>query len=122
MLAGVLMHSSEMAMVAGSRWTPDAIMEAARRAASILAQCEIRVTRLRLHEFDGPERYRYLSTPDSREFAQRAALAKPAVFFVDDTRQQLAFDAEAVGRGNAGYGVFGVLYSTSFWSGFQMVS
>jgi hypothetical protein len=46
-------------------------------------------------------RYRYLATRDSREFAKRAGLPTPAVFFVDDTRQDPAFDAEAVGRGNA---------------------
>jgi hypothetical protein len=92
----------EMAVVSGTRWMPDVIFDAARRAAAILAQCGIQVTRVQLHEFSGPRRYRYLSTPDSREFALRSGLRKPAIFFVDDTLQRPAFDAEAVGRANAG--------------------
>ncbi len=91
----------ELAMVAGTRWSPEVILDAARGAAAILAQCGIAVGPVRLQEFAGPARYRYLATRDSREFAQRAGLRRPAVFFVDDTRQDPAFDAEAVGRGNA---------------------
>jgi hypothetical protein len=91
----------EMAMISGTRWTPDEILAATRGAAAILAQCGIQVDAMLLREFDGPRRYRYLHTPDSREFARRSGLGKPAVFFVDDTRQRPAFDAEAVGRANA---------------------
>jgi hypothetical protein len=91
----------EMGIVRGTHWSPDVIVDAARRASAILAQCDIRVGLVRLHEFDAPDRYRYLSMPDSREFARRSGLRKPAVFFVDDTRQRPAFDAEAIGRSNA---------------------
>ena len=91
----------EMAFLGGTRWSPDVILESARHAVAILGQCDIHVSIVRLHEFDGPQRYRYLSTPDSREFARRSRLARPAVFFVEDTLQRPAFDAEAVGRSNA---------------------
>ena len=91
----------EMAMISGTRWTPDEILAAARGAAAILAQCGIQVDAVQLREFEGPRRYRYLHTPDSREFARRSTLGRPAVFFVDDTRQRPAFDAEAVGRANS---------------------
>ena len=91
----------EMAMISGTRWTPDEILAATRGAAAILAQCSIQVDAVQLREFDGPRRYRYLRTPDSRELARRAGLGRPAVFFVDDTLQRPAFDAEAVGRANA---------------------
>lgn len=91
----------EMATVSGTRWTPEVMLDAARRAAAILAQCDIEIGVVRLHEFDGPRQYRYLSTPVSREFARRSGLQKPAIYFVDDTLQRPAFDAEAVGRGNA---------------------
>ncbi len=91
----------EMAVVSGTRWAPDAMLDAAKGAAAILAQCDIGVSLVQLHEYDGPPRYRYLRTRDSREFARRSGLAKPAIFFVDDTLQRPAFDAEAVGRGNA---------------------
>ena len=91
----------EMGVVSGSHWTPDAILDAVKGAAAILAQCDIDVSPVQLHEFDGPPRYRHLRTPDSREFARRSGLAKPAVYFVDDTLHRPAFDAEAIGRGNA---------------------
>jgi hypothetical protein len=90
----------EMAFVAGANWQPDVILDAARQAAAILAQCHVAVTRVRVHEFDGPERYRYFRTDDAREFARRSELARPAIFFVDDTLQAPAFDAEAIGRAN----------------------
>jgi hypothetical protein len=91
----------DMGIVAGTVWAPEAILDAARGAAAILAQCGIAVHPVTLHEFDGPERYRYLRTPDAREFARRSGLSRPAIFFVDDTLQRPAFDAEAIGRGNA---------------------
>ena len=91
----------EMAVVAGGRWAPDVILDAARRAAAILAQCDVEVSHVQLTEFHGPQRYRHLSTQHSREFARLSGLAKPAIFFVDDTLQRPAFDAEAVGRANA---------------------
>jgi hypothetical protein len=90
----------EMAFVAGAHWQPDVILDAARQAAGILAQCNVAVTRVRVHEFEGPERYRYFRTADAREFARRSGLARPAIFFVDDTLQAPAFDAEAIGRAN----------------------
>ena len=91
----------DMAVVSGTRWAPDVIMEAAKRAVAILGQCDIEVSLVELHEFTGPLQYRYLLTPHSREFARRSGLGKPAVFFVDDTLQRPAFDAEAIGRANA---------------------
>ena len=90
-----------MAVVSGTRWAPEVILDAAKRAVDILAQCDIRGGLVRLREFNGPQRYRYLLTPDSREFARRSGLAKPAIFFVEDTLQRPAFDAEAIGRANA---------------------
>lgn len=91
----------EMGVVSGTRWVPDVIFDAARRAVAILGQCDIQASLVQLHEFDGPKRYRYLLTPDSREFARRSGLGRPAIFFVDDTLQRPAFDAEAIGRANA---------------------
>jgi hypothetical protein len=91
----------EMAFVAGVKWQPETILDAVRGVSAILAQCDVQLVRANLYELDGPPRYRYLRTADSREFARRAGLAKPAIFFVDDTLQRPAFDAEAVGRSNA---------------------
>ena len=86
-------------VMSGTGWSAENVLDAAKRAAGILAQCAIR-TSIELHEFDGPKRYRSLFTPVSRDLAKRLALPKPAVLFVADTLQKPAFDAEAIGRSN----------------------
>jgi len=91
----------EMAVQSSTRWAPDVILAATRRAAAILAQCGVQ-TIAYLHEFDGPRRYRDLSSPVSRDLARKMSLPRPAIFFVDDTLHRPAFDAEAIGRANAG--------------------
>ncbi len=91
----------EMVVMRAAGWTPEVILEATQQALRILAQCGIKTTFVELYEFDGPARYRYLATPVSRELARRVRLARPAVFFVADTRNQPAFEAEAIGRGNS---------------------
>lgn len=89
-----------IAVMTGAGWRAEEVLGATKRAAGILAQCSIR-TSVELYEIDGPKRYRSLFTPVSRELAKRLALPKPTVFFVADTLNQPAFDAEAVGRGNS---------------------
>lgn len=89
-----------LAIKSGTGWRAEEVLEAAKRAAGILAQCAIR-TSIDLYEIDGPKRYRSLFTPVSRELARRLALPKPTVFFVADTLNRPAFDAEAIGRGNS---------------------
>jgi hypothetical protein len=91
----------EMAMMRDAGWQPEVILQATRTAVRILAQCGIRTIFAELSEFDGPARYRFLATSVSRELARRTRLARPTVFFVADTRNVPAFDAEAVGRGNS---------------------
>ena len=91
----------ELAVIAGSGWSADDVLLAARQAGGLLAQCGIGIGPLRLSEFDGPERYRYLATPVSRDLARRANLGRPALFFVAGTRHRPAFDAEAIGRANS---------------------
>jgi len=91
----------EMVVMRASGWSPEQILEATKRANRILAQCGIRTTFAELHEFEGPARYRFLATPVSRDLARRVGLGRPAVFFVADTRNQPAFDAEAIGRANS---------------------
>jgi hypothetical protein len=82
-------------------WQPERIVEAVREAAPILAQCGIRLERAELYALAGGDpRFRYLSTPAGRELVRRMRPAKPAVFFVRDTRHQPVYDAEAFGRGN----------------------
>jgi hypothetical protein len=82
-------------------WRPAVILQAVRDIEPILAQCGVSLERAELKSLDGGDpRLRDLATPVSRRLVRRMQPAKPAVFFVRDTRHQPAFDAEAFGRGN----------------------
>jgi len=96
-------HRLQLALFAfrDTPWRPEPILQAVRDAAPILAQCGVWLERAELATLDGGDpRVRYLFTPVSRELVRRMRPAKPAVFFVRDTRNQPVFDAEAFGRGN----------------------
>ena len=82
-------------------WSPQAVIASARTAAEVFARCDIVVTALELHRMEGGAHYRYYATARSRELARSIPLPRPAVYFVADTLQRPAFDAEAVGRANS---------------------
>lgn len=82
-------------------WRIDGLEAHARQAASILAQCGIRVTRVEARELDGPVVYRYFHDAIGKALVDRVAARKPAVFFVRDTLQVDPYDAESIGRGNS---------------------
>ena len=82
-------------------WEPQRVLQAVREAAPLLAQCGVRLAGAELRQLDGGEaELRDLYTPVARALVQRLQPAKPAVFFLRDTRNRPAFDAEAFGRGN----------------------
>jgi hypothetical protein len=54
-----------------------------------------------LRVIDAPERFQHYYTPVSRELLRSIQAPKPAIFFVEDTRNNPAFDAEAIGFSNA---------------------
>jgi hypothetical protein len=85
----------------GGSWREDDAVAAASQASRILAQCGISPGRLDVNRIDVEARFRIFHTQTSRELARSLQLATPAVYFVDDTRQKPAFDAEAIGRGNS---------------------
>jgi hypothetical protein len=85
----------------GARWSADAIAAAALEASRQLGQCNVTLVRAELHVVEAPRRFHFYSTPLSRELLRRLPVAKPAVFFVDETLNRPAFDAEAIGRANA---------------------
>lgn len=82
-------------------WPREAIVDTTRAAAQILKQCDVVVTRQELLRVEAPSRYQFFDTPVSRALARSLDLAKPTVYFVSDTRQEPAFDAEAIGRANS---------------------
>ncbi len=83
-------------------WSPEEIHAAVRKGARILAQCGVTLAEAELVLIAAPKRFRDFHTPASRELARELGLPKPTIYFVADTRQQPAFEAEAVGRGNSG--------------------
>jgi len=85
----------------GARWQPETILSAAREAARLLGQCRVGVAGAELRVLDAPRRFHFYATPVARELLRRLDAPKPAVFFVEDTRNRPAFDAEAIGLKNA---------------------
>lgn len=90
-----------IAVLAASGWRAEDVLESARIAVGILGQCAIGTESIELDEIEAPSRYRTFFTPVSRQLAARLALSRPALFFLADTRQHPAFDAEAIGRANS---------------------
>jgi len=85
----------------GGGWAAEAIHAAVRESVRILAQCQVALSKVELVRIDAPARFHAYFTPISRELARALALPKPTIYFVADTRQRPAFDAEAIGRGNS---------------------
>jgi hypothetical protein len=86
---------------AGGSWQAEEIAAAAAEASKILSQCGIVAGKPELLRADVETRFRYFHTPTSRELARKLRPRTPAVYFADGTRQDPAFDAEAIGRGNS---------------------
>jgi hypothetical protein len=97
----VLVLEPTFVHLAGSRWNQARIAEAAETAAAVLAQCDVAISRIALHRVEVPGRYQDFHVPASRELARRLGYPKPTIYFVRDTRQRTAFDAEAIGRANS---------------------
>lgn len=85
----------------GTRWQVAEIMSAYAQSARLLAQCGIAYASGELRVLEAPQRFHYYQTPVSRELLRTMQTGTPAVFFVEDTRNNPAFDAEAIGRANA---------------------
>ncbi len=85
----------------GTRWLPADIVAAVLAALPMLGQCGVAVAGVELRVLEAPFRYHFYSTPVARELMREIVVAKPAVFFVDDTYSEPAYDAEAIGLSNA---------------------
>ena len=83
-------------------WNPETILAVAKNMAPLLAQCGVRIVAAELRQLAAPLRFRYYQTPVSRELARLAPVPRPAIYFVEDTLNRSAFDAEAIGRANSG--------------------
>ncbi|SRR5688572_1767681 len=85
----------------GARWEPGDIVMAVWDAMRLLGQCGVALAGAELRLLEAPARFHFYSTPVSRELLRGMAVARPAIFFVEDTRNQPAYDAEAIGQENA---------------------
>jgi hypothetical protein len=101
--AGAATHALRptLAYFLGSGWSPEPLLAALTEAARVLAQCGVRVEQAELVAVEAPPSYHWFETQRSRRVARTLGLPKPTVYFVADTRQRPAFDAEAIGRGNS---------------------
>jgi hypothetical protein len=96
-------HALRLSLYAfrGTRWLPADIVAAVLDALPLLAQCGVAVAGVELRLLETPLQFHFYSTPVARELMREITVAKPAVFFVDDTYSEPAYDAEAIGLSNA---------------------
>jgi hypothetical protein len=89
------------AYLEGAGWSAADIRPILEQSARILAQCDLDLAEIALVRIGAPAALMNYSTGTARELARTVPLEKPTLYFVADTRQRPAFDAEAIGRGNS---------------------
>ena len=94
-------YEIEAVLVEGIGWVQSDVIEAILAATRILQQCNLHLGRLQVTRVRVSVEHRHLDIPHSRRLAAGIAPSRPALFFVDDTRNRPAFDAEAFGSGNS---------------------
>ena len=96
-------HDLRLALVGfeRTRWAATDIVTAVLEAAGLLAQCGVALAGADLRMLEAPRRFHFYATPVSRSLLRELKVPRPAIFFVEDSRNDPAFDAEAIGRGNA---------------------
>jgi hypothetical protein len=85
----------------GTRWAAPEMVAAVLDAVRLLAQCGVALAGAELRLLEAPRRFHFFFTPVARELLREIAVPKPALFFVDDTLNRPAYDAEAIGLENA---------------------
>ncbi|MDH3286647.1 MAG: S8 family serine peptidase [Betaproteobacteria bacterium] len=89
---------ASLVMLQGTRWSTALLESAARDAAGIFAQCGVMFRGFEVFELRTPRRYLYFNDAHAAALVRGLDIPRPAVFFVRDTLQRIAFDAEAIGR------------------------
>ena len=100
-MAGEYSLGLHAVIFSGAGWGVSAVEGIFRETAVILAQCGVRLARVTLLHVEAHSRYHFYFTPVSRELARTADFPRPTVYFVRDSRNRPAFDAETVGRSNS---------------------
>ena len=84
-----------------TRWNTAEIRAAVGVALPILAQCGIAARQADLVILAAPRRLRFFSNTLARELVGELDVPRPAIFFIDETLNNPAFDAEAIGVSNS---------------------
>jgi len=85
----------------GSQWGAGDTVIAIWEAASLLSQCGIAFAGGELRLLEAPERFHDYSMPAARELVRAVASTKPAVFFVENVRDQPGQASESIVRGDS---------------------
>jgi len=96
-----LVLSVAVVILEGSGWTGERARGALREAGTILSQCAIALEAAAPLELRVPPDLLDFSTAAARDLARAHPVARPAAYFVRDTKSRPAFEAEAIGRGNS---------------------
>jgi hypothetical protein len=89
---------ASLVMLQDTQWSRALLESAARDAAGIFAQCGVGFRGFEVFEVRAPRRYLYFNDAHATALVRGFEVPRPAVFFVRDTLQRIAFDAEAIGR------------------------
>lgn len=90
-----------LAFFEDTAWRVDDLQQYAIQAAGVLRGCDIYIPEMDVRVLDVPAAYQYFHEATAGELTRRQALPKPTVYFVKDTLQPDAYDAEAIGRSNS---------------------
>ena len=84
-----------------TEWNLNDLLRYSQQAAAILARCDVFIPTIDVRVLTGPEEDRYFRDSGAKELVRRLALPKPTVYFMRDTLQADAYDAEAIGKSNS---------------------
>lgn len=94
-------HTLQLTLLDVGGWSPAAIAGITQQGSRLLMQCHIATTAIELLSIEVDDFHQDFETQRSRRLAAALSPGRPAVFFVRDSLQRPAFDAEAIGRGNS---------------------
>lgn len=89
---------ASLVILRDTRWSRALLESAARDAAGIFARCGVAFRGFEVFELRTPRRLLYFNDAHAAALVREFEFPRPAVFFVRDTLQKIAFDAEAIGR------------------------
>jgi len=95
-----LAFRAALVVLDGTNWSASILASVAGDAARIFSQCNVGLRELDVFKVRTPRRYLYFYEPHAEALVREFDVERPAVFFVRDTLQQIAFDAEAIGHAN----------------------